>query len=308
MTRETKIGLLVGLAFIIVIGILLSDHLSATNESPTASLPVAGNTLRAGLGEMGSNEDVAPLLRNPVAIVPQQSVPTHEELTRHSEGTGVTLANPGYLNLNPPQPAPHARTANPLGDTSAERLRRDALAHGEDIEPIDSSNPRSATQTNPPAEPSRQPPRTAAVAASYKAESGDTLGTIALRGLGANNRANRDAIVAVNPSLKSNRNLIIAGRTYVIPTAAVARDAQAAAASPVTPVANEKVDRPARESTSTYVVQPGDTLWSIAVNELGSASGVATIRDLNQDLLGDSDRLHPNMKLRLPAKKLASAN
>ena len=36
MTRETKIGLLVGLAFIIVIGILLSDYNRI--ESPTAPL------------------------------------------------------------------------------------------------------------------------------------------------------------------------------------------------------------------------------------------------------------------------------
>ena len=36
MTRETKIGLLVGLAFIIVIGILLSDHLTTRGELPAA--------------------------------------------------------------------------------------------------------------------------------------------------------------------------------------------------------------------------------------------------------------------------------
>ena len=35
MTRETKIGLLVGLAFIIVIGILLSDHMTSTTQPPT---------------------------------------------------------------------------------------------------------------------------------------------------------------------------------------------------------------------------------------------------------------------------------
>ena len=36
MTRETKIGLLVGLAFIIVIGILLSDQLMRATEAPPA--------------------------------------------------------------------------------------------------------------------------------------------------------------------------------------------------------------------------------------------------------------------------------
>ena len=47
MTRETKIGLLVGLAFIIVIGILLSDHLTSSTEPPQAPLATAGNTVRS---------------------------------------------------------------------------------------------------------------------------------------------------------------------------------------------------------------------------------------------------------------------
>ena len=38
MTRETKIGLLVGLAFIIVIGILLGDQFSSRMEPPQAAL------------------------------------------------------------------------------------------------------------------------------------------------------------------------------------------------------------------------------------------------------------------------------
>ena len=42
MTRETKISLLVGLAFIIVIGILLSDHFRATQELPPAVLVAGG--------------------------------------------------------------------------------------------------------------------------------------------------------------------------------------------------------------------------------------------------------------------------
>ena len=38
MTRETKIGLLVGLAFIIVVGILLADQLGRSIEPPPANV------------------------------------------------------------------------------------------------------------------------------------------------------------------------------------------------------------------------------------------------------------------------------
>ncbi len=48
MTRETKIGMLVGLAFIIVIGILLSDHMTSTTEPPKAALASAGPDVRRG--------------------------------------------------------------------------------------------------------------------------------------------------------------------------------------------------------------------------------------------------------------------
>ena len=50
MTRETKISLLVGLAFIIVIGILLSDHFRSTQELPQAVLADVGATARRAPG------------------------------------------------------------------------------------------------------------------------------------------------------------------------------------------------------------------------------------------------------------------
>src|ERR1700712_1791872 len=49
MTRETKIGMLVGLAFIIVIGILLSDHMTSTTEPAKAPLSSAGSEVRSGV-------------------------------------------------------------------------------------------------------------------------------------------------------------------------------------------------------------------------------------------------------------------
>jgi nucleoid-associated protein YgaU len=237
----------------------------------------------------------------------------------------VTLANPDIVNLNPPQdaeqnapqnappnaatnatqtgPTLHRTQGNPQGETPAERIRREAIARGEDVEPVDGGNNIPAPPKKPttPAQP--QPK---AVAAGYKAQSGDTLGTIALRALGANNKANREAIVAANPSLQSNRNLIVAGRVYAVPVMTNGRTP--ASPSSVQPVDSETVDAPARETNVTYVVQSGDTLWSIAVNELGSPSAVDTIEQLNQDILGDSEQLRPNMKLRLPTKKVATAN
>ena len=58
---------------------------------------------------------------------------------------------------------------------------------------------------------------------------------------------------------------------------------------------------------SFYVVKPGDSLTKIAVEQLGSAAGVPAIMDLNKETLKGSDLIRPNMKLRLPAKPMATA-
>jgi len=83
MTRETKIGLLVGLAFIIVIGILLSDHLTSSTEPPPATLANAGNSVRQTVTSPGSNNPAVPPITNiaaPHAVAPQQPVLTTSEL------------------------------------------------------------------------------------------------------------------------------------------------------------------------------------------------------------------------------------
>ena len=81
MTRETKIGLLVGLAFIIVIGILLSDHLTSSTEPPQATLAVAGNNVRSGVNTPGSQNN-SPITSNvtPAPVAPRQTVPTPTDL------------------------------------------------------------------------------------------------------------------------------------------------------------------------------------------------------------------------------------
>src|SRR4051812_46948479 len=80
MTRETKIGLLVGLAFIIVIGILLSDHLTSTTEPPQAPLAQAGKDVRSGVTVPGGTAAPVTQVQVPQGVAPQTPVATREEL------------------------------------------------------------------------------------------------------------------------------------------------------------------------------------------------------------------------------------
>jgi nucleoid-associated protein YgaU len=57
-----------------------------------------------------------------------------------------------------------------------------------------------------------------------------------------------------------------------------------------------------------YTVKDNDSLWKIASEQLGSGNRWAEIRDLNADVLKGSEQVHANMRLKLPAKAVASTN
>jgi nucleoid-associated protein YgaU len=59
-----------------------------------------------------------------------------------------------------------------------------------------------------------------------------------------------------------------------------------------------------------YTVKAGDNLWKIAREHLGSGTPatIAQIKELNRDVLKGGDALKLNMKLKLPAKVVASAD
>src|ERR1700743_3010964 len=92
MTRETKIGLLVGLAFIIVVGILLSDHMASTTELPQAPLETAEKTSHGAVVTPGEthNTEIAKVIM-PMDVNPPAPVPTREELTVHTPADNTVV-------------------------------------------------------------------------------------------------------------------------------------------------------------------------------------------------------------------------
>jgi nucleoid-associated protein YgaU len=298
MTRENKLGLLVGLAFIIVVGILISDHLSSTNEPVAAALNGTGDTLRSGLGEPG-NDDVAPVLRAPSAVAPSQPLVINAELNHRNANPPVRFVQQGNTAggnaITPSDP----KNTGGQRLTIAERLRQAAQQQGEQLVPVNGvSGSNNGTAPVPPPVNVPQPDQSAAPR-SYNAQPGDSLASIAKKMYGSASKANRQAIINANADLLDDPDLIVAGQTYMIPPLHTAAAVHPAA--PATPASTQE-PKPANAQTIVYVVQPHDTLWSIAVNEVGSSAAVAAIRELNQSVLNGSDRVRPNMKLKLPNK------
>ena len=83
MTNETKIGLLVGLAFIIVVGILLSP--SGLPQMPDASLTAVGNDVRTGTATLHNNSTQNEIVPPPAPPTPSKPVLTHDELREETK-------------------------------------------------------------------------------------------------------------------------------------------------------------------------------------------------------------------------------
>jgi len=277
MTKETKIGLLVGLAFILLVGILLSDHFRGTMEPATAPLDHAGATVRQAVNSPGSNVDPQPVVMAPAEVNPHSAIQTPRDITplkppvefipvANGNGLPVQTGTPGTLPPNDP-------------------LVRAAQAQGEQIVPAD------------PASGSVSQPIQIAAQRTYTAQSGDSVSRMAARLLGANTARNRQAIIAANPSLQTDPNKVVTGQSYVIPGSGPAA-ASGGSSTALSATAG---------SQFIYVVKEGDTLWGIATGQLGKPGAVQAIKELNRDQLHGTNTLVPGMRLRLPSAPVAIA-
>lgn len=66
------------------------------------------------------------------------------------------------------------------------------------------------------------------------------------------------------------------------------------------------VVKTAEVTTITYIVQPGDTLWSIAAEQLGDGSSWATVYGQNADTIDNPDLIFPGQSLTLSKVSVGS--
>jgi len=314
MTRETKIGLLVGLAFIIVIGILLSDHINVAGDPLRADMTKIDNAVKEGVNAPNARQPgTTDTVLQPQPVVPRNPIRTEAEVEpRQNSGTTVINIGPGGdpSQLPPPparqqqqqqfvqgpvQPEPeHTNTQGPVtlspgngqvalnnrqpnpepannGSTALTQLQNTARNHNEElVAPGGSQN--GVSFPKPPEFVARSEGR------QVVAEENDTVSKFATKYMGANTKANREAIIKANPSVGPDGSKVFAGKTYTIPApqgapAQPATSASQAVAQIPPPVAQQPVRlnpqavTPAPIPASTapmYTVKDTDTLWKIA--------------------------------------------
>lgn len=344
MTRETKIGLLVGLAFIIVIGILLSDQFTRQNEVPQANITVVGNKVREGTGIFQSNNPPG----NAVApnVTPDHQVPTVDEASRpHGGGVQEIAVGPREngarpqhtslqavgerqnprsreIDINLHGPASNDRAAgnatspdngNGNGNGNDDRavvalpgdnLRRVARQAGLEIVEVP---PRRGAENRYAATPTGSH----GVAPRARADAADAQEVEAVAG----DSLSRLASKFMGSSSKANRDAILRANPSLQqdPNKIIAGRKyvipaaadEAASNDPAPPASAPRRPTAAASPEYFYVVQPGDSLIRIASEQLGDAKAYIAIKELNKDALKGGDIVIPNMKLRLPAKPVA---
>jgi len=315
MTRETKIGLLVGLAFTIVIGILLCDHFRMSQEPPQAPLVSVGSDVRDGVSAPGSQNPVVSVA-TPGDLTPSHTMPTQSEL--NPPASPVVVATPGSnaavnSQTNSQLPPPAVSTV-----TDAQTaLEQQANQQGQPLVRVNPDGTTSSDSSSIAIVPADNSNTSSAPAGfkQYTATDGDTVSRMAGRFMGANTRANRQAIIDANPSLQQDPDRVEVGKDYLIPTktknasqtasASTTDNAPAASLDAASNTANSNTSSRSRAvGVAYYTVKEGDSLWRIANDELDDPSAVDQIKALNRNVLKGSDHetVVPGMKLRLPAK------
>jgi nucleoid-associated protein YgaU len=323
MTRETKIGLLVGMGVIILIGILISDHLSVAQRQQQAHLS-------AGIPEI--DQDMVP----PPAVdrtIGQQArrvdpLPLPQELTQQAQPQNpgpVVLKQDLYPAIIPGSPTtqPAVVSADPR-PTTQDRTLVPASPHAGEFVVV--TGPGSA-----------QPPVVAAITpeqlkpAPVPAEpkqvvhfvgKSETLSDISRKYFGTPGQwkliyeANKDKmsspdqlrpgvrlIIPAAPSAPAAAGTTAIGSASPSPegsTLRVVAERPAGSDKPADKAA-DKNDKPANKFQD-YSVKSGDTLSSLAARFYGSPGKWKDLYQLNKSRIKDPDRLSEGTVLRVPVK------
>ncbi len=289
MTRETRIGLLVGLGFIITFGLVLTE-LTSTGK------PVVVPAVLSGAEELAvaAAEDISPVVVNPQETPPRLGVPIRPSpaavLMAAGAGAPEDSSGPGEIVavVGSPGEAPPAAVELP----TAPRI-----------------TPAAEIMPAPPV-PVAAP---TAVVRTYTVQPDDSLIKIARKVYGPDRGDDYVRIFEANRDKLTSPSLVVAGQVLVIPERREAERAAPAGLSGVRQVALEELpealaaagsDAPQPSAQrSVYVVRCGDTLTKIARKTLndGSRSAVMSIFDANRSSLSDPDCLPVGVALVIPS-------
>ncbi|MEX2672584.1 MAG: LysM peptidoglycan-binding domain-containing protein [Phycisphaeraceae bacterium] len=329
MTTETKLGLLLGMGVIILVGIFISDHLSKANSQQTAGLadsmrPLDDSDLPRGLEESRyggeefivegseaettlplpedfeaqSRPEVQPRQRQTRDARPSlEREPQQAEAPRNTRILDIDL-RPTMIErereevIDGEAPLPDA----PVASDDRTELP-DELEYVEpreerrfEPEPVERTVTRESRQVTPEPEP-RQ---TTAPVTHYVKEN-ETLSKIADQYYG--DPGYYEVIYEANRNAISNPNFVRPGVRLVIPDKA-GTVARRQTESP----AETTQEQPPTARTQTYTIREKDTIWALADRFYGNGAKWKELYELNKDKIDNPDRLTVGDEITVPVR------
>ena len=332
MTRETKIGLVLGLGFIVVFGILLSNRGAGEHLPP----PSSGG--------------VAPIVPPEIIVTENPDPPTHagdiDEPVHASVDVEIATVDEANTtgDIELPVIGPGIGVPQPVAGEPAEvqvaALEQTLEATGPNQTPVSASALDVATQTlniraNPVPDRGSQPiPGRPARLMEHRIMNGDTLSRIARLYYGTAVPDAIDAIYVANRSvLRKGPHDLKLDQQLTIPAWAPVEKFEPAPAPPAAQVVNRRAGSAARNSlintgaghASTvdthnalssivhapataasgvewdwYEMGPNETLYGVAAKRLGSPRRWREILELNKSDHPDPRRIRVGTRIKLP--------
>ena len=295
MSRETKVGLLVGLIFIGLFGLILSLR-AGSEPVGHANLPV---------GESQKYRTMARAVRHDVDPFIEHSVLDIAPAGPREQGPEVREA------LEERLPAPDSILAAESPAKAAEETVVIAAGPAETVTPVaETPDAPSAESGSPAAREAERAKKAAPAAPTYVVRANDSLVLIARRFYGAQGDRLWRRIYEANRSVLSDPDRLRPGQELVIPGVEAS---PALASVPVpegevvrTVTAEELADMLGRRSDlveapsplpATYTVQQGDTFYGIAERLYGNARYAPLLHLKNKHLVPDATKLRAGQRI-----------
>ncbi|MCH9001222.1 MAG: LysM peptidoglycan-binding domain-containing protein [Planctomycetes bacterium] len=341
MARETKVGLIAGLAFIICFAVILSNRgrrvPQPEDPQPRFQYVDTETSVPPASTRRPSQRRNAPGTHG-VPINPPRRAATEQRTTNTDLDSEPPPASSGPSDPRRRPQDTHVADARSSDDSTddADRVRRledrlDALSRKlalegrRDFRMADDEHSQTVTDTGiEPAPPRSQPARQATANSvpgttrelgRHTVTSGDTLSRIAVTYYGSKSRRLIDALADANRGILSDPDVLRIGMKLVIPVVAgFEQPGKGTSARTVKPGQDDAEPRRPRTKTNEtrpirwYQIKKNDRYVSIARNELGDESRWQEIFELNKKTFPDPSRIRSGVRIKLPAVAVADSS
>ncbi|MCH7961997.1 MAG: LysM peptidoglycan-binding domain-containing protein [Planctomycetes bacterium] len=301
MTREQKLALIVGFSLTLLVGILLTDHLSQGRVARVDGVAEREGTLRTLAGAVPQSAYAISSADNPAPAQVEPAPATHDAPAPPATTQRVAFTQDPLTRILDAdleaiqQPSASTAQAEPQ-QTAVPSILEVAASHGVELVPVQ----QHTTQPTiiDPLAPTPDP-------AWYTVQPNDNLYKLCERFYGTGTVWPK--LAAHNTSRVKQNGWIRAGVRLQIPHPSVVLGPGATFASPLfepdDPAPSQTAPTPTEPDRKLrkYQIQPGDCLSLIAQNELGTIRRQGEILALNKDRLHDADDVRSGMVILLPA-------